>query len=480
MLTTPTTRRRRGTIPLTVQVGTVAALFLAALATLAVTSLAVIGREGRRNVAERSLERAGAELGRRGRESLAGVPAWPGMSESAWGRLDRRLAAEAAAAIGPIEGVEGGYYVREGRRFVGTVGPGGGTGERVVPRLGQGPPPREYDLIRTQAEAAVAKGRAAFVVRVVPPSTVALRTAPVFDRPGGRVVGATWAMVRLVDPAYLGRSIRGYALAASLAMGGIALALVLTAGLVRSLRRSTVERRRLEAELRRSERLAALGKLLAGVAHEVRNPLAGIRGIAQLWGRGLERTDEALGHLIDEVDRLELIVSRLLQFSRADAQELAPGDLAAVVDEAARLAGPSAAESGVRVEVEHAGPLPAVAMAAPAVLQIFRNLTTNAIEAMPDGGVLRLSTRVVPRGGAVEATVADTGPGLPAEVVDHLFEPFFTTRPAGTGLGLAIAREIALAHRGDLRAEPGPGGVGAAFVLRLPVAADGTHEGRSR
>ncbi len=278
-------------------------------------------------------------------------------------------------------------------------------------------------------------------------------------------------MIRLVDPVFLGRSLRGYATAATLALGGIALALILTIGLARSLRLAAVEQQRLQNELRRSERLAALGKLLAGVAHEVRNPLAGIRGITQLWRRGLGQSDEAFSHLIDEVDRLEGIVSRLLQFSRADAQEMAPGDLGAVVAEAARLAGPQAAEQSVRIEVVLGENLPTVEIAPPALLQVFRNLTSNALQAMPDGGALRLETRCDPRGGQVEAIVADNGPGLSPEVRDHLFEPFFTTRTEGTGLGLPIAREIALAHRGDLHAGPGLDGRGTAFMLRLPVAA---------
>ena len=146
-------------------------------------------------------------------------------------------------------------------------------------------------------------------------------------------------MTRLVDPLFVDRSLQGYRLAAGLALGGIALAFGLTAGLARTVRRQAAERDRLQTELRRSERLAALGKLLAGVAHEVRNPLAGIRSTAQLWQRGVVGLDdESLGGLVHEVDRLEEIVSRLLQFSRADAQDLVPGDLNAVVAEAARLA----------------------------------------------------------------------------------------------------------------------------------------------
>jgi signal transduction histidine kinase len=289
-----------------------------------------------------------------------------------------------------------------------------------------------------------------------------------------RVAGATWVMTRLVDPLFVDRSLQGYQLAAGLALGGISLAFALTAGLARTVRRQAAERDRLQAELRRGERLVALGKLLAGVAHEVRNPLAGIRSTAQLWQRGIIGfDDESLAGLVHEVDRLEEIVWRLLQFSRADAQELTPGDLNAVLAEAARLASLTAKERGVRVEVELDPHLPPVAMAPPALLQIFRNLTTNAIQAMAPGGTLRLATRTHPAGHAILASVTDTGPGLEPEALKHLFEPFFTTKAEGAGLGLAIAREIALAHRGDLRAANRGDGSGAVFTLTLPVAPAG-------
>jgi signal transduction histidine kinase len=302
--------------------------------------------------------------------------------------------------------------------------------------------------------------------------TVAIRTAPVWvdGRGNGRVIGATWVMTRLVDPLFVDRSLAGYRLAAGLALAGIALAFALTAGLARTVRRQASERDRLQTELRRSERLAALGKLLAGVAHEVRNPLAGIRSTAQLWQRGVVGLNgESLGGLVHEVDRLEEIVSRLLHFSRADAQDLAPGDLNAVLSEAARLAAGPAEEKGVRLEVDLDPNLPPVAMARPALLQVFRNLTTNAVQAMTTGGTLRLTTRNDSTHRAIVASVMDTGPGLAPEALAHLFEPFFTTKAEGTGLGLAIAREIALAHRGELQAANRAEGTGAVFTLKLPA-----------
>jgi two-component system, NtrC family, sensor histidine kinase HydH len=469
-------------VPLGIQVGVVAALFVAALMVLWATGASVVARERRRSEAKGLLDRAGEELASGGREIIARTGEFPDYPEEpSRDELDRELSAKATAAVARHEGTEGGYLVLRYKSFLGTATPGGkpaphaNAGKRSnTSAEGRGEsrlPPLEADLIDIQVDAAIRKKQALFSVEELEggrPVTVAIRTEPLIVQ--GRVVGAVWVMTRLIDPLFVDRSLQGYRLATGLALGGIVLSFALTAGLARTVRRQAAERDRLQTDLRRSERLAALGKLLAGVAHEVRNPLAGIRSTAQLWQRGFELDAESLGGLVHEVDRLEEIVSRLLQFSRADAQDLAPGNLNDVLAEAARLAAGPAELKGVQIEVELDPDLPPVEMAPPALLQVFRNLTTNAIHAMKNGGTLRLTTRRHPSSRAAQALISDTGPGLAPEVIRHLFEPFFTTKSEGTGLGLAIAREIALAHRGDLGAANRTDSPGAVFTLTLPVA----------
>ena len=431
------------------------------------------------------LKAASDELEARAKDALAAVRQFPAVMEADdWRALDRRLSDEAGRIRGQHPGIEAGYYVpsRPEQPYLPALPNEPRQNEpREVSRLPSSPPspPRRnlYDYVDTQVDAAFRKGNELSVVEDIPPYTIAIRTAPV--RVNGGVVAATWTMTRLVDPIYIDQSARGYRWFAGLALAGIALSLVLTVRLARTVGRQAVERERLRTELRRSERLAALGKLIAGVAHEVRNPLAGIRGITQLWRRGLGLGNEGFDHLIDEVDRLDGIVSRLLQFSRADAQDLTPGDLNIVVAEAARLADDRAREQEIKVELDLRPDLPPIQMAHPALVQVLRNLTTNALQVMPRGGVLRLATRFDAARGTVVASVADDGPGLSDEVLSHLFEPFFTTKAEGTGLGLAIAREIALAHRGDLHAQNRPGG-GAVFSLTLPVAEVAAPRGEPR
>jgi two-component system sensor histidine kinase HydH len=470
-------------IPISVQVGVVAALFVAAILVLWTTGASVVARERRRAEARGMLEKAGTELEEKGRDILARVRQFPEYLEAqSRAELDRELAASAAESLAPHEGIEGGYLVLRFKSFLGThlleKGPGGPV---ALPssrgRDEAGLRPREADLIDIQVDAAIRRKQVLFSIEELEGgggSAVAIRTAPILFEE--RTLGATWVMTELVDPLFVDQSLQGYRLAAGLALGGIALAFALTAGLARTVRRQAAERDRLQTELRRSERLAALGKLLAGVAHEVRNPLAGIRSTAQLWQRGIVGLDdESLEGLVREVDRLEEIVFRLLQFSRADAQELAPGDLNAVLAEAGRLAAGPAEARGIRVELDLDPDLPPAAMAAGALLQVFRNLTTNAVQAMSAGGAIRLSSRRDPSRRAILASVADSGPGLAPDALEHLFEPFFTTKAEGTGLGLAIAREIALAHRGELHAGNRAEGTGAVFTLTLPVASPGQN-----
>ncbi|MDR3633096.1 MAG: ATP-binding protein [Isosphaeraceae bacterium] len=454
-------------ISLQAQVVLVSVLFVGALAALWTTGVSVVAREGRRETARARLDRAGQALADRGRSLLALAPRWPEYAgPKEWDDLDRRLAAEAAATLARFEAVEGGYYLRDPQRFLGSA---------FEPRLPEpkkggprhGPPPREAGLIEEQVDSAIRSRQPIFLVKAVPPGTVAIRTAPVMV--DVHVIGATWTMIRLLDPLFLDRALRTYQLAAGLALGGVVLSLLLTFNLARTVRRHAAERARLQAEVRRSERLAALGQMLAGVAHELRNPLAGLLANVQLWQRGIGPDAESMGDVVGEANRLEAIIARLLQFSRAGVQDLAPGDLNAVVAEVARLARAQAEAQGVRVELALDPGLPPALLSAPTLVQVFRNLATNALHAMPHGGTLRFATRTHPSGKAIEASVEDTGPGLSAEVKAHLFEPFFTTKEDGTGLGLAIAREIVLAHQGELTAEPTQKGRGAAFRVVLPT-----------
>jgi len=229
----------------------------------------------------------------------------------------------------------------------------------------------------------------------------------------------------------------------------------------------------LRDEVRRSERLAALGRLVAGMAHEIRNPLNSIRGFTQvLAGKFSPGTSEgrAVEIIIREVDRLNRVITDLLDFSRPKEARVSLLDLNEVVRGAASLVEQEAGGGGVKV-VEDLEPGGVPLLGDPDSLkQLLLNLMLNALQAMPDGGVLSLSTRRE-EGGAVLA-VADTGTGIPHGDEEHIFEPFFTTRRGGTGLGLAIVHRIVKDHGGDIRVRSAPG-KGSVFTLRFPVPVAG-------
>lgn len=223
-----------------------------------------------------------------------------------------------------------------------------------------------------------------------------------------------------------------------------------------------------QAQLLRAERLAALGQFSATMAHELRNPLNIIKlSVHFLTGHVPAREEKLqrhLGHLHRAVERACAIIDDLLTFSRLPPPRLGP----VAVNELVRTAvGALAAPEGARVEWSLAADLPPVLADARQIEQAIGNLVQNAFQAMPEGGCLTVATR--PSDGPVEITLRDTGPGIPAELQERVFEPFFSTKATGTGLGLPLVREIALAHGGQLSLSSGPG-EGACFTLALPAA----------
>jgi two-component system sensor histidine kinase HydH len=234
--------------------------------------------------------------------------------------------------------------------------------------------------------------------------------------------------------------------------------------------RSLGEVRELQERLRRSERLSSLGNLAAGVAHEVRNPLSSIRGFASyLAGKLRDSPDqEAARVMVQEVDRLNRVVSQLLEFARPDDVHRTVSDLNAVVDHALRLASSDAAAKGIEVRFVPNPRLPRILLDPDRMAQALLNLVLNAIQAMDTGGVLTVAAGRAE--GGVSVLVNDTGPGMTREVAAQVFNPYFTTKPSGTGLGLAIVHNIVENHHGAVSVESRPGR-GTTFTVFLPGAA---------
>jgi len=226
------------------------------------------------------------------------------------------------------------------------------------------------------------------------------------------------------------------------------------------------ERMHSEAALRQQEALAQLGKMAAVVAHEVRNPLAGIRGAVQVIGRRLPAgspEEAVVEEIVSRIDTLNDIVQDLLLFARPRPVELAPATVRQLVDETVGLLREDPRFAGVSVEssVEDTS----IMIDREQIKLVLLNLVLNAVQAMPRTGTVRIASRDTD--GSHEILVIDHGPGIPADVREHLFEPFFTTKSRGTGLGLATARRIVESHGGTLRLECPPSG-GTTAIVTLP------------
>lgn len=236
--------------------------------------------------------------------------------------------------------------------------------------------------------------------------------------------------------------------------------------------------------LDRAERLATLGELAASLAHEIKNPLAGIAGAVQVMADDLPGGDprkEVMHEILSQVHRLDRTVHDLLAFARPGKPEVAPCDIHRVLDRVLLLLAESPDAKSVRVVRGYQPGLPCIEADAKQLGQVFLNLILNAVQAMPGGGQVTLQTilRDGHRGdgdgshrssSGVEVAVTDTGPGIPPNILPDIFTPFVSTKRRGTGLGLSVSRRIVEDHGGWITAETEPG-QGATFRVFLPLDA---------
>ena len=240
------------------------------------------------------------------------------------------------------------------------------------------------------------------------------------------------------------------------------------------------------------QHLASLGELAASVAHEIRNPLAGIRLAIQILSKeaGLAASHrETMAEILRQIDRLDKTMTDLLLYSRVRPPEFRPVSLTQVIDDALSSLKEEFQLGGIRVEKSFAPALPLLLLDLEQIVRVFLNLFLNALQAMPKGGLLKIETRCCEPGCILqkgfiasdesfqgkswaEITITDTGEGMPPEVLKEIFRPFFTTKAKGTGLGLSLSRRIVEQHHGRIFVES-QSGVGTKFFLLFPIPSPG-------
>lgn len=232
-----------------------------------------------------------------------------------------------------------------------------------------------------------------------------------------------------------------------------------------------------QAEAQRSERLAALGQMSAGLAHEIRNPLGVIKGSAEMLHQKLGESNplasELAGYISSETNRLSALVTRFLDFARPLHAELTPQEITAVLERALNDVSLAEKSTLVRVERHYQDNLPLIPLDEGLCEQAFVNLIQNAYDAMgTSGGTLRVTVTNINSGrrDGVEVRIDDTGPGIPTELREQIFNPFVTTKKTGVGLGLSIVSRIVDGHHGTIRVESGKDGTsGTGFVIFFPA-----------
>lgn len=234
------------------------------------------------------------------------------------------------------------------------------------------------------------------------------------------------------------------------------------------------ELKTLHSQLLQTEKMVAVGRLAAGVAHEINNPLSGVLGFAQVLLQEIPEGNawhRDVGKIEEGAKRCKKIVSDLLTFSRQEDFELELADIREVIDSTLSLCQNQILVEKIKIIRDYEENLPKLRVSIPQIEQVFLNLITNAIQAMSEGGELKISTRWGNGGDSVEISFTDTGKGIEKENLSRIFEPFYTTQEVGkgTGLGLSVSYEILKRHNGSIKAESEGEGKGARFMVILPV-----------
>ena len=226
-------------------------------------------------------------------------------------------------------------------------------------------------------------------------------------------------------------------------------------------------------QMERADRLASVGEMAAGIAHEIKNPLTGIAAAITIIKDDFEPEDprtEIINEVLEQITRLDKTVNDLLFFGKPSQPEPTFTNINSIVEKTLMFASQHRSGRDIEKKLELDGSLPAVYVDPKQIQQVFLNLILNAFQAMQNGGMLKIGTSIIDLEGKqwARVTIADSGPGIPAQILSKIFTPFFTTKAQGTGLGLAICHKLVTQHGGRINVESRDG-IGTVFSVDLPV-----------
>ncbi len=484
------------------------AVLLATFATLRYTKSAVLSGEKERLIATtQNLAREyddKAEFSRQNNEP-------PPLNNPGTASSREVFALLSRVVLENVDGVSGGFYSKTGDTLLGNSfttyealskdDPASANEEQVILQVA-----RNAAATHQLSEQVLPNGRGVFLIEAAP------------IRDGYSVVGSAWTTKRLAVLPGSNR-FRAYLITAALGTAGLA-SVLLTLLVIRNLQggvrkiegglqslernlasqietendpreiqhivqainrlgatlKENIEReKQIESQLRHAERLASLGRLVAGVAHEVRNPLTTIRLRVQMCRRDAEslQVKESCSVALQEIERLNGIVNRLLSFARPVQLRLEPADVRHLLEERIQCFRDLALKTGVTVVANLPQDGLPLQVDKDRMAQVFDNVIQNAIEAMSEGGgtlsvTLASQMKMAENGSGVCVEFRDTGKGMDSCIVGHVFDPFFTTKPSGTGLGLSICHELVQAHGGEIHVESKEGR-GTSVRITIPV-----------
>lgn len=424
--------------------------------------------------------------------------------------INTRLKSIVSAELAELEGFEGGFFLTQFNEFYGYAFP---TSPPPVPAFG--PPPRSYGFIKEQAIKSIKENKLIVNLYKFDPAVFPLATRPLLYN--NKIIGSVWARVHIERELPYIKLNQVYSGAAVIFAVGFLILLFYSARtynrmkeikrglvaiqtedsfrfsnrkgifgfinssinkLVDNLTELHAQKQRLEKELYHRDKMATLGKLIAGVAHEVKTPLAIIKTRIQIWERELKKKNLRSGELdiasgesmqlvVKEIDRLASLVNKLLVFSKPVADNfrlININNLLSRVVELLQIKELNNIEFQLALEPD----LPLLNCDPDAIEQVLLNVLSNSLEAVGENGKIAITTEIQGEEPAIRISVADNGRGIPDDIADKLFDPFFTTKANGAGLGLSISYEIVMAHKGTITfAKNIPDGT--ICIITLPV-----------